>query len=147
QLFYGGGVVGADEAFFFAVGLTTAQPLNELALGDDWPAARPVVAFRSIADRRLPDGLSRFGVERHQACVARGGEHLVVVNGDPSHGRAVGVLTVAVFPNHVTGPAVDRLHHVAGIIEIDDAVVNDRSRLVRSAFIHGPDPLQTEIAD
>ncbi len=138
-------IVRADEALLFPVGLTSAKSLNHLALRHDRAAARAVVALRPIADRGLPHGLAGLRVERDQPRVAGCRKHLVVVDGDPAHRGAVRVRAVAVFPDQVAGTAIDRLHDVAGVVEIDDPVVNDRRRLIRATFIHGPDPLQAQV--
>ena len=145
QLFARGGVVRADEALFFAVGRASAQSLNQLALGQEGAAARAVVALRAIPDGSLPDGLAGPGIERNQLRVAGCREYLVLVNGDPAHRGAVRVRAVAVFPDQIARAAINRLHDVARVVEIDDPVVHERRRLIRAAFIHRPDPLKAQI--
>ena len=53
---------------------------------------------------------------------------LVAVDRDAAHGGAVGVGAVAVFPDQIAGLAVERLDDVAGVVEEDDAVVDDAAR-------------------
>src|SRR5439155_5971596 len=79
--------------------------------------------------------------------IAGGREHLVTVDRDAAHRGAVGGRTVAVLPDQIAGFAVDGLHDVAGVVQIHDAVVHERSGLVRAAFVHRPDPLQLQIPD
>ena len=86
DLLAGGGVVRADEAFLFAIGLAGAEALDHLALGDERAAAGRVIALRAVADDGLPDGLAGSGIERDEMRVARGGENLVVVDRDAAHG-------------------------------------------------------------
>ena len=52
----------------------------------------------------------------------------------------------AIFPDQFAGAAVERLHDVVGIREIDDAVVHQRRGLIGAAFVHGPHPGQPQIA-
>ena len=145
EFFARGRVVRADEALLFAIGLAAAQPLDHLALGDERAGARAVVALGAIADRRVPDGLAGARVERHQVRVARGHEELVFVHADAAHRGAVGVAAVPVLPDQLAGLPVDRLQHVARVVEEDDAVVDERRGLVGAALVHRPDPLQAQI--
>ena len=145
QLFAGRRVVRADEALLLAIRLTAAESLDDLALRDERAAARAVVAFRAIADRGVPHGLAGSRVERHQVRVARRQEDLVVIQRDAAHRGAVRVGAVAVLPNQFAGLPVERLQDVARVVEEDDAVVNDRRRLIGAAFVHRPDPFQLQI--
>ena len=65
----------------------------------------------------------------------------------PRMAAPLALRAVAVFPDQLAGLAVDRLHDVAGVVEIDDAVVHERRGLVGAAFVHRPDPLQAQILD
>jgi hypothetical protein len=47
--------------------------------------------------------------------------------------------------SQIAGLAIERLHDAAGVVEEDRPVVRKRGRLIRSALVHGPDPLQLEI--
>src|SRR5258708_29615885 len=113
---------------------------------DDKRAACIAIASLGIGDGGLPGDLAAARVERVQSRIGGGDDHMVLVNTQTARRavRAHRVRTDAVFPNQIAGTAVESLHRVAGVGEVDDPVVNDRSGLIRSTVIHGPRPFQTQ---
>ena len=76
-------------------------------------------------------------------------ENLVLINGEVARRASPAALlscrTHAIFPDQFARAAVERLHNVVGIGEVDDAVVHQRRGLVGSALVHRPYPCQPEI--
>ena len=70
--------------------------------------------------------------------------HFVVVDREAALRAAGGRRADAVLPDEIALARVQRLHDVAGIHDVHDAVVHDGRRLIGS-FIHGPHPLELEI--
>ena len=77
--------------------------------------------------------------------IARCRKNLVVINRYTAHRGSRGARAVVIFPNDVAGASLECLHDVAGVVEVDDSVMDDRRGLIGSAFIHRPDPLETEV--
>ena len=50
------------------------------------------------------------------------------------------------FPDQIPCPAIQGLNHVAGIDQIDDAAIHERSGF-RVAVVHVPNPLELQSAD
>ena len=129
QLLAGGGVVGADEALLLDVLLAAAHALDDLAARDE----RSARAAAAVGHRHVPGHLAVARVERHEMCVAHRDEQLVVVERHAAHG---GVAAEPMLPDQIAGLAVERLDDAAGVVQIDDAVVRERRRLVGAAFGH-----------
>ena len=102
------------------------------------------VALAVVGDDGLPHDLARARVERDEVGIGRGDENLVLIDGDIAHGAGSAALRAlgpdAIFPDQIAGAAVERLHDVAGIGQIDDAVVDERRGFVRSAARSSPTP-------
>ena len=131
------------------IALAAAQPLDHFALHHD-RAAGVGEALGGVGDHRGPHGGAGAGVERHQFRVAGRQVDLVVVDGDVAHAaggaaRAVGADLIG--PDEVAGGAVEGLHLVHRVGQVDDAVVHQRHRLVGPALVHVPGPGQTQGAD
>src|SRR5260370_39266323 len=85
-----------------------------------------------IGDGGLPNDLAGSRVEGVQSGIGSRYEHLVLINRQTSR-RAVspcGFRTDEVFPNQIASAAIESLHRVAGVRQVDDSIVYDRSRLV-----------------
>src|SRR5262249_14402980 len=137
----GCGIVGADEAAFGAELRAPHQPLNYLAV-DDERSTGIAVAFRRVGDLSLPDELAVAGVEGVEPGVGGRDEYLVLIDREAA-GSAVSARDLrpeVVLPDQVAGSPVERLHDVAGVGEIDDAVMDDGGGLIGAAVVHGPDP-------
>ena len=86
------------------------------------------VALRAIGDRRLPDDLAVARIERDEPRVGRRDEDLVLVDREVAHRALPDAASRPdfVLPDQVARARVERLHDVAGVDEIHDAVVHER---------------------
>ncbi len=102
-----------------------------------------------IGHGHVPDGLARARVEGDQVRVQRGRKNFVLIDGQVAHGAGPNAQArgpQAIFPDEVSRAAIERLQDVVRIGEVDDAVVDQRRRLIRSdAVVHGPGPGQLEL--
>ena len=115
--------------------------MQHLALDDDRTAA-VAETLRAVGHHHIPDLLAGARIERDEPCVGRGDDQVVLIERHAPH-RALaddGVRADAVFPEQVAGTTVERLHEVAGVVEIDDAVVDDRCRFACASLVHRPLP-------
>ena len=143
------GIVGADETALLAVAVAAAESLNDLPLHDD-RATRIPEALAAVGNHRGPHRLAGAGVERHQPRIGGCQIDLVAVDRQVAHAsrgvaRAVGPNLVG--PEEFTTGAVECLHFVHGVGEVDDAVVHERHRLIGSALVHVPRPGEPQRAD
>ena len=98
----------------------------------------------AIADHGVPNVLAGARVERVDVRVAGGDIDLVVVDREAALRTAGGRFADAVLPNQIAFARIQRLHDVAGIVDVHHAVVHHRRRLI-GAFVHGPHPLELQI--
>ncbi len=112
-------VVGADEALLLAVARAVAQALHDLAADHERAARGAEIPFRAIADDRLPNDLTGAGVQRHEPCVARRREDLVVIDREAAHrGARRHERADAVLPDQLAAAGIERLEDVAHVVEI-----------------------------
>ncbi len=149
DLFAGGRIVSADEAFLLAIRSATSQTLDQLAVHGKRSAGGGVRALGAVADGGIPDDLTVAGVEGHQVRFGGGYENLVAVNRDAAHRGRGRLAPVAVLPNEIAGSGIQGLQHHPVVVHIKHAVVDDRRGLVAEdgAVLHGPTPHQPQVVD
>ncbi len=93
--------------------------------------------------------LAGDGIEGDEAAVVGGHVDLVAVDRGVAHGTKAAdrIRPDLVLPDQIAGGGIERLHHVAGVAEIHDAVVHERHRLVRAGIVHRPAPGQAQLLD
>src|SRR5436309_842164 len=111
---------------------------SSVSAGACWKcqASLPVSTSNAIADRRLPYGLAGSRVERDQVRLAGRRKQFVAMNRNATHGGGVRVRAIPVFPDQIARAAIERLHDVPGVVQIDDPVVHERRGLIPSALVH-----------
>ena len=142
-----GRIVGADEAAIGSVSGAPGHPLNHLTARDDG-TARCAEPLRPVGHDGLPDECAVARIERDEPGVGGRDDHLVLIDREIAH-RALPELRHRpdfVLPDQVARGRVQRLHDVAGVDEIQRAIVHKRLRLIRAdIFLHRPDPRELQI--
>src|SRR4030095_3090939 len=121
--------VTTQETFFFLKTSAAAESFDNFAVHHE-RSARVAVAGRDFG---IPNPLAVAGVDFLDAVSARQIK-LVLVKRDAAHRD---ISTEVVLPNHLASGSFECLQDAAGVGKIDDAVVNDRSRLVGTTLVHG----------
>ena len=127
-------IKGADEASLLAflrlVAVATAEALQNFSADDDG-AARIAESFVVVGDNGVPNDFAGAGIERDEMRVGSGHENLVLIDGQIARGASAAALLArgarASLPDQIAGAAVERLHNVIGIRNIDDAIVHQRA--------------------
>src|SRR5262249_2132765 len=121
------GVIRADETTLFFEAVATLKALQHLAFDNDGTTGvrEPL---GSVRNHGLPDQPAAPRVECYQVRVARGEENPVLVDGESAVGGAAKAhfATSPILPNQITRLAIKCLNDVARVLEVDDAVVNER---------------------
>ena len=137
-------VVAGDIAAARLRVAATLHALHDRAAGDE-RAGGMAPAFGPVAGGVVPDDLAGLGVEREQVCVGGGDDQValidrhVAVGEIAAVGQHLGRQRALVFPDQVAGGAVERLHLVGIVEDVDDAVVRDRGHL-GGTIGHRPGP-------
>ena len=150
QLFPGVRIVTGDEAHIILVPFAPGDAGDDLAVDDDG-AGRVLVAEGGIRHLCVPRDLAGSRVERDEMCAARRSEDFVAEDRDVLLGAAAlpprcrgSVAARTVLPDQIPGRRIERLHDVAWVGQVHDAVRHERRRLLR-AIVHRPRPCHLKL--
>ena len=150
QLHPGVRVVRGDEAAVLEEALAAVDAVDDPPLHHD--GTRHVgVSLAGVGDLCVPHGLAGARVERHQARVLGGHEHVALIQRQVAQlveapGTDVVGEFAPVLPQQIAAGRVQRLDDVARVGEKHDPVEHQRGRLV-GAIGHGPHPGQLQVGD
>src|SRR5262245_60625352 len=134
QLLPGVRIVGADVTPIRLEPGASGQALQNFAADDDRSAAVGETLV-PLSNRNVPHEFARAGIKSRQSRITGGHEHLVLIDGDIAH-RARGFGTDVMLPDQLARAPVKGLDDVAGINQVNDAVMSKWSRLALRSEEH-----------